>query len=57
LLIVGNRSRCAAPRDHRWPRFSLFDIGFTIGTVALALILVYATVRHTVSLYREETRR
>jgi phosphatidylglycerophosphate synthase len=58
LLIVGNlfalRRPYATIAGHD---FLLFDIGFTIGTVALALILVHATIRHTVSLYREETKR
>jgi len=58
LLIVGNlfalRRPYATIAGHD---FLLFDIGFTVGTVALALILVHATIRHTVSLYREETRR
>ena len=33
----------------------LFDIGFGIGAAALAVILVQATVKHIVTLYREET--
>jgi phosphatidylglycerophosphate synthase len=58
LLIVGNLFALRRPYATIAGRdFLLFDIGFTIGTVALALILVYATVRHTVSLYREETKR
>ena len=32
----------------------IFDAGFVIGTVALAVILIQATVRHTVQLYRED---
>ena len=58
LLIVGNlfalRRPDATIAGHN---FLLFDIGFSIGTAALALILVYATIRHTVSLYRQETKR
>jgi hypothetical protein len=58
LLIVGNLFALRRPYATIAGRdFLLFDIGFSIGTVALALILVYATIRHTVSLYREETRR
>ena len=56
LLIVGNLFALRRPYATIAGRdFLLFDIGFTIGTMALALILAYATVRHTVSLYREET--
>jgi phosphatidylglycerophosphate synthase len=58
LLIVGNLFALRRPYATLAGRdFLLFDIGFAFGTVALALILVHATVRHTVSLYREETRR
>jgi hypothetical protein len=58
LLIVGNLFALRRPYATIAGRdFLLFDIGFTVGTVALALILVHATIRHTVSLYREETRR
>jgi archaetidylinositol phosphate synthase len=37
-------------------QFLLFDVGFAIGAAALALILIQAVVKHTASLYREETR-
>ena len=36
-------------------RSLLFDVGFVAGAVALAVILVQATVKHVVMLYREET--
>jgi hypothetical protein len=36
--------------------YLLFDVGFAVGTVALALILIQATVKHTVQLYKEETK-
>jgi hypothetical protein len=36
--------------------YSMFDIGFAIGTVGMSLILIQATVKHTVQLYREETK-
>jgi len=36
--------------------YLLFDIGFAIGTVALVLILLQATISHTRQLYREETK-
>ena len=35
--------------------FLLFDVGFAVGAAALAVILVQATVKHVVMLYREET--
>lgn len=57
LLAIGNiavllRGPIAkiAGRD-----FLMFDIGFSIGAVALAIILIQATVKHTRQLYREET--
>ena len=57
LLGVGNlallRDRYVAIAGHR---ARLFDLGFTIGAFALSVILVQAVVRHTVMLYREETR-
>jgi len=57
LLSIGNIA--AIWRPHALiagADYLLFDIGFGIGTVALALILVQATVKHTVQLYKEETR-
>jgi phosphatidylglycerophosphate synthase len=36
--------------------FLLFDVGFTIGTLALAGVLAQAVVRHTTALYRLETK-
>jgi hypothetical protein len=33
----------------------LFDVGFAVGATALAAILVQATVKHIVMLYRQET--
>jgi archaetidylinositol phosphate synthase len=56
LLIVGNlfalRRADAVIAGHS---FLLFDIGFTIGACALAIILVQASVKHTRELYFEET--
>ena len=34
--------------------YLLFDLGFAVGAMALAAILVQATVKHIVMLYREE---
>jgi phosphatidylglycerophosphate synthase len=56
LLVVGNlfalRRANAVIAGHP---FLLFDIGFTIGACALAIILVQASVKHTRELYFEET--
>jgi archaetidylinositol phosphate synthase len=56
LLVAGNLAALRNPMvkiaGQQW---LLFDVGFTIGTAALAVILVQATVAHTRQLYREET--
>jgi archaetidylinositol phosphate synthase len=56
LLIAGNLAALRTPfakiAGHTW---LLFDVGFVIGAMALSIILVQATVRHTRDLYREET--
>ena len=56
LLVIGNlfalRRPDATIAGHS---FLLFDVGFGIGAAALAVILVQATVKHIVMLYREET--
>src|SRR5262249_27123301 len=51
LYVMWRRYAILAGRE-----FLLFDVGFTIGALALTLILIQATVRHIVMLYREETR-
>jgi phosphatidylglycerophosphate synthase len=57
LLSVGNLFALRNPEARLGPyRFLLFDAGFAIGAVAIALILIQATIRHTRELYREETR-
>jgi phosphatidylglycerophosphate synthase len=57
LLIIGNLFALWDPYvlfpGHR---FLLFDVGFSIGTAALCLILIQAVVSHTRKLYREETK-
>jgi len=57
LLVVGNLFAWRRPdfviAGHR---FLLFDAGFAIGAVALAVILIKATVKHTRELYRAETK-
>jgi hypothetical protein len=56
LLVAGNlfalRRPTATIAGHD---FLLFDVGFAVGAVALVAILVQATVKHIVMLYREET--
>jgi archaetidylinositol phosphate synthase len=56
LLVIGNlfllRDRYAIVADRK---LLLFDIGFGIGTAALALILVKTVVDHIRQLYRAET--
>lgn len=57
LLSIGNLFALRNPEAHLGPyKFLLFDAGFAIGTVAITLILIQATVRHTRELYRAETR-
>jgi len=56
LLVIGNLFALRRPDAIIAGRsFLLFDIGFAVGAVALAIILVQATVKHIVMLYREET--
>ena len=57
LLVIGNLFALRNPHAVIAGReFLLFDLGFGIGTVALAIILVQAVAKHTVQLYREETK-
>ena len=57
LLAVGNLFLLRKPTAAIAGReVLLFDIGFAVGAVGVALILVHTVVRHTVRLYREETR-
>jgi len=56
LLVIGNLFVLWRPYAIVAGRnFLLFDIGFAVGAGALALILIQATVKHVVMLYREET--
>jgi len=58
LLVIGNLFALQRPNAIIGGRdFLLFDAGFAIGAVALAAILVQATVKHIAMLYREETLR
>jgi phosphatidylglycerophosphate synthase len=55
LLVTGNLFALRSPYAIIAGRgFLLFDVGFAVGAVALAAILVQATVKHIVMLYREE---
>lgn len=56
LLVIGNLFALWRPNAIIAGRsFLLFDVGFAVGAIALAVILVQATVKHVVMLYREET--
>lgn len=58
LLAIGNIVVLWHPNATIAGReFLLFDVGFAVGTVAVSLILIQATVKHTLQLYREEPRR
>lgn len=57
LLIIGNLALLWRPVVALFGReYRLFDVGGAIGIAGLALMAVNAAVRHTVQLYREETR-
>jgi archaetidylinositol phosphate synthase len=56
LLVIGNLFALWSPYAIIAGReILLFDVGFAVGTAALAAILVQAAVKHIVMLYREET--
>jgi archaetidylinositol phosphate synthase len=58
LLVAGNLFALWRPYALIGGReILLFDVGFTVGAAALAVILVQATAKHIVMLYREETLR
>ncbi len=58
LLIAGNLFALRQPYAHiAGHDLLLFDVGFSIGVVALAIILIQAVVAHTRQLYREERLR
>jgi archaetidylinositol phosphate synthase len=57
LLSIGNVVVLTRPHAQIFgQQYLLFDVGFVIGTVALALILLQAAIAHTVQLYNEETK-
>ena len=56
-LAAGNVALLWHPRTLIFGReFLLFDVGFGVGAMGVALILVQATVQHTMQLYKEETK-
>jgi phosphatidylglycerophosphate synthase len=56
LLVAGNLFALNDPYALLGTyRFLFFDAGFAIGAAALTVILIQATVRHVIGLYREET--
>ena len=58
LLVIGNLFALRRPYATIAGRdFLLFDVGFSVGAVALAAILVQATMKHILLLYRQETLR
>lgn len=57
LLSIGNIVVLSRPNAHIFGRdYLLFDVGFAVGAAAVTLILLQATIKHTVQLYKEETR-
>ncbi len=57
LLSIGNLVVLSHPNARiLGQEYLLFDVGFAVGTVALAVILIQATVKHTIQLYKEETK-
>ncbi|MEP6960492.1 MAG: CDP-alcohol phosphatidyltransferase family protein [Acidobacteriota bacterium] len=57
LLSIGNIAVIWHPYANiAGGHYLVFDIGFAIGTIALAMILIQTTVKHTVQLYKEETK-
>lgn len=56
LLAIGNITVLFRPNARIFGQdYLLFDVGFAVGTIALAIILIQATVKHTVQLYKEES--
>jgi len=55
LLIAGNLFAFRNPyATIVGTRFLLFDVGFLVGTVGMALVFLQAAVKHTRQLYKEE---
>jgi len=57
LLIIGNAVAYFRPDVDMFGRwYKLFDVGCLCGIIGMVAILIHSTVRHTVQLYREETK-
>ncbi len=57
LLSIGNIVALWRPHVVIASRqYLLFDVGFTIGAAVLAMILIQTATRHTMQLYKEETK-
>ena len=55
LLCIGNIALFFRPQVGLWGRrFLLFDIGGAAGIAGMALMLLWAAVRHTRQLYQAE---
>ena len=58
LLIIGNLALLRGPYATLFGhRYLLFDVGGVIAAVAMALMALFITVRHTAELYRQEPLR
>ena len=58
LLVIGNITLLYRPTAHILGHaFRLFDVGGVIAIVAMGVMLVVSTIRHTLTLYRQETAR
>jgi|SRR5271157_2127712 len=55
LLVIGNLALMWRPWVHLFgSEYRLFDVGGVVGIVGMSLMLVGASVRHTIELYRLE---
>jgi archaetidylinositol phosphate synthase len=58
LLAIGNLTLLVRPMAHILGHaFPLFDLGGAIAVAAMAVMLIVSTLRHTATLYRQETMR
>jgi phosphatidylglycerophosphate synthase len=58
LLVIGNVALYLHPQAHLAGRtFRLFDVGGVVAICGMAVMAAATTVRHTVTLYREERLR
>lgn len=57
LLIIGNACIFWRPMvDIFGQQYKLYDVGGVCGAIGMVALLLYFTVKHTVQLYREETK-